>query len=157
MVPSLCVIELVVWQLTSMFVARNGRSYLSGHQHSRNCHTLNHTSQAIPGHAGLTAREQRNPQFDFLKPTHPLFGLLSFSPSLSFAPDPSHMFTRTQFMLVYVCLVVCISSCFFYITGFFQQLVDAYAQIIIPPKALVIQCNVVVRIPRRNRTHRGTH
>lgn len=64
--------DVEVIRLTSMFVARNGRSFLSG----------------------LTQREQRNPQFDFLKPNHPLF-------------------------------------------TFFQQLVDAFAQIIIPPKQLL--------------------
>jgi len=64
--------DIEVIRLTSMFVARNGRSFLSG----------------------LTQREQRNPQFDFLKPNHPLF-------------------------------------------TFFQQLVDAFAQIIIPPKQLL--------------------
>lgn len=66
--------DIEVIKLTSMFVARNGRTFLSG----------------------LTAREQRNPQFDFLKPNHPLF-------------------------------------------SFFQQLVDAYAQIIIPPKQLLFR------------------
>jgi splicing factor 3A subunit 1 len=66
--------DIEVIRLTSMFVARNGRSFLSG----------------------LTQREQRNPQFDFLKPNHPLF-------------------------------------------TFFQQLVDAFAQIIIPPKQLLSQ------------------
>lgn len=61
-----------ILKLTSQFVARNGRTFLTG----------------------LTAREQRNPQFEFLKPTHPLF-------------------------------------------GYFQQLVDSYAQIVVPPKELL--------------------
>jgi len=40
-------------KLTAQFVARNGRSFL----------------------AGLTTREMKNPQFEFLKPQHPLFTL----------------------------------------------------------------------------------
>merc|ERR1719421_210913 len=39
-------------KLTAQFVARNGQKFL----------------------IGLTQRESRNPQFDFLKPTHALFG-----------------------------------------------------------------------------------
>ena len=69
-------VDLDVIRLTAQFVARNGRSFLSG----------------------LTQREQRNVQFDFLKPTHPLF-------------------------------------------TYFQQLVDAYSQIIIPPKKLLSDIN----------------
>lgn len=41
-----------VIKLTAQFVARNGQKFLQG----------------------LTEREHRNPQFDFLKPTHGLFG-----------------------------------------------------------------------------------
>jgi splicing factor 3A subunit 1 len=41
-----------VVKLTAQFVARNGQKFLQG----------------------LTEREARNPQFDFLKPTHGLFG-----------------------------------------------------------------------------------
>ena len=43
--------DLDVIKLTAQFVARNGRSFLTG----------------------LTQREHANAQFDFLKPTHPLF------------------------------------------------------------------------------------
>ncbi len=43
--------DLDVVKLVALFVARNGRNFLSG----------------------LQTREGRNPQFDFLKPTHPLF------------------------------------------------------------------------------------
>jgi splicing factor 3A subunit 1 len=45
-------VDTDVIKLTAQFVARNGQKFLQG----------------------LTEREQRNPQFDFLKPTHGLFG-----------------------------------------------------------------------------------
>ena len=44
-------LDLDVIQLTAQFVARNGRTFLTG----------------------IANREARNPQFDFLKPTHHLF------------------------------------------------------------------------------------
>jgi len=44
-------LDLDVIQLTAQFVARNGRSFLTG----------------------IASREAKNPQFDFLKPTHYLF------------------------------------------------------------------------------------
>lgn len=44
-------VDIEIIKLTAQFVSRNGRNFL----------------------AGLSQREQRNPQFDFLKPTHPLF------------------------------------------------------------------------------------
>jgi len=44
-------VDVDIIKLTAQFVARNGRQFL----------------------AGLTAREQRNPQFEFLNPAHPLF------------------------------------------------------------------------------------
>jgi len=65
-------VDVDIIKLTAQFVARNGRQFLSG----------------------LSNREQSNRQFDFLRPTHPLF-------------------------------------------GFFQQMVDAYSGVIIPPKDLL--------------------
>merc|ERR1712217_399178 len=44
--------DMDIIKLTAQFVARNGQKFL----------------------IGLTQRESRNPQFDFLKPTHALFG-----------------------------------------------------------------------------------
>eukprot|EP00466_Bigelowiella_natans_P021683 jgi/Bigna1/145972/aug1.106_g20680 len=44
-------VDVDIIKLTAQFVARNGRQFL----------------------AGLTAREQRNPSFEFLNPAHPLF------------------------------------------------------------------------------------
>lgn len=49
--PTITPLDADVIQLTAQFVARNGQKFL----------------------IGLTQRESRNPQFDFLKPTHPLF------------------------------------------------------------------------------------
>lgn len=49
--PPLTNVDADVIKLTAQFVARNGQKFLQG----------------------LTEREQRNPQFDFLKPTHGLF------------------------------------------------------------------------------------
>lgn len=48
-------LDLDVIKLTAQFVARNGKSFLSG----------------------LTQREHNNPQFYFLKPTHSLFGFFT--------------------------------------------------------------------------------
>jgi len=50
--PVLANVDSDVIKLTAQFVAKNGQRFLQG----------------------LTEREQRNPQFDFLKPTHGLFG-----------------------------------------------------------------------------------
>lgn len=50
--PVLANLDNDVIKLTAQFVARNGQKFLQG----------------------LTEREARNPQFDFLKPTHGLFG-----------------------------------------------------------------------------------
>lgn len=75
-------VDIDIIKLTAQFVARNGRSFL----------------------AGLTAREQHDRQFDFLKPTHPLFSL-------------------------------------------FQQLVDCYAQVVIPPASLIKELRERVENP----------
>lgn len=50
--PVLTNIDNEILKLTAQFVAKNGQKFL----------------------AGLTERENQNPQFDFLKPTHGLFG-----------------------------------------------------------------------------------
>ncbi|KAG7396261.1 splicing factor 3a, subunit 1 [Phytophthora boehmeriae] len=49
--PSLSALDQEIMYLTAQYTALSGSSFLSG----------------------LATREQRNPQFDFLKPTHPLF------------------------------------------------------------------------------------
>ncbi|KAI9922759.1 hypothetical protein PsorP6_001214 [Peronosclerospora sorghi] len=49
--PTLSALDQEIMYLTAQYTALSGRSFLSG----------------------LATREQRNPQFDFLKPTHPLF------------------------------------------------------------------------------------
>ncbi|PRW57503.1 putative splicing factor 3A subunit 1 isoform A [Chlorella sorokiniana] len=51
----LTVLDLDVIKLTAQFVARNGKSFLTG----------------------LASREHANPQFNFLKPTHSLFGFFT--------------------------------------------------------------------------------
>jgi len=50
--PYIAPMDTDIIKLTAQFVARNGQKFL----------------------IGLTQRESRNPQFDFLKPTHALFG-----------------------------------------------------------------------------------
>merc|ERR1712232_747373 len=50
--PYIAAMDMDIIKLTAQFVARNGQKFL----------------------IGLTQRESRNPQFDFLKPTHALFG-----------------------------------------------------------------------------------
>jgi len=50
--PYIAPMDMDIIKLTAQFVARNGQKFL----------------------IGLTQRESRNPQFDFLKPTHALFG-----------------------------------------------------------------------------------
>lgn len=50
--PFIAPMDMDIIKLTAQFVARNGQKFL----------------------IGLTQRESRNPQFDFLKPTHALFG-----------------------------------------------------------------------------------
>jgi len=50
--PYIAPMDMDIIKLTAQFVARNGQKFL----------------------IGLTQRESRNPQFDFLKPTHTLFG-----------------------------------------------------------------------------------
>ncbi|KAJ8699849.1 SF3a splicing factor complex subunit [Pleurotus ostreatus] len=50
--PNISAIDLDVMKLTALFTARRGRNFL----------------------ASLSAREGRNYQFDFLRPTHSLFG-----------------------------------------------------------------------------------
>jgi len=50
--PYIAPMDMDMIKLTAQFVARNGQKFL----------------------IGLTQRESRNPQFDFLKPTHALFG-----------------------------------------------------------------------------------
>jgi len=50
--PYIAPMDADIIKLTAQFVARNGQKFL----------------------IGLTQRESRNPQFDFLKPTHALFG-----------------------------------------------------------------------------------
>lgn len=50
--PFIAPMDMDMIKLTAQFVARNGQKFL----------------------IGLTQRESRNPQFDFLKPTHALFG-----------------------------------------------------------------------------------
>jgi len=50
--PFLAPLDMDIIKLTAQFVARNGQKFL----------------------VGLTQREARNPQFDFLKPSHALFG-----------------------------------------------------------------------------------
>jgi splicing factor 3A subunit 1 len=50
--PELSALDSEVIKLTAQYTAISGRKFL----------------------AGLATREQRNPQFDFLKPTHALFG-----------------------------------------------------------------------------------
>mmetsp|Transcript_1763 Transcript_1763/g.3934 ORF Transcript_1763/g.3934 Transcript_1763/m.3934 type:complete len:697 (+) Transcript_1763:132-2222(+) len=50
--PFIAPIDMDIIKLTAQFVARNGQKFL----------------------IGLTQRENKNPQFDFLKPTHALFG-----------------------------------------------------------------------------------
>jgi len=50
--PYITPMDMDIIKLTAQFVARNGQKFL----------------------IGLTQRESRNPQFDFLKPTHALFG-----------------------------------------------------------------------------------
>mmetsp|Transcript_15605 Transcript_15605/g.35835 ORF Transcript_15605/g.35835 Transcript_15605/m.35835 type:complete len:695 (-) Transcript_15605:114-2198(-) len=50
--PYIPPMDMDIIKLTAQFVARNGQKFL----------------------IGLTQRESRNPQFDFLKPTHALFG-----------------------------------------------------------------------------------
>merc|ERR1719214_188040 len=50
--PFLAPLDMDIIKLTALFVARNGQKFL----------------------VGLTQREARNPQFDFLKPSHALFG-----------------------------------------------------------------------------------
>lgn len=50
--PYIAPMDMDIIKLTAQFVARNGQKFL----------------------IGLTQRESRNPQFDFLKPTHNLFG-----------------------------------------------------------------------------------
>lgn len=49
--PTLSALDQEIMYLTAQYTALSGKSFLSG----------------------LATREQRNPQFDFLKPTHPLF------------------------------------------------------------------------------------
>ena len=49
--PTLSALDQEIMYLTAQYTALSGSSFLSG----------------------LATREQRNPQFDFLKPTHPLF------------------------------------------------------------------------------------
>ncbi|CCM02886.1 uncharacterized protein FIBRA_05000 [Fibroporia radiculosa] len=51
-IPNISAIDLDIMKLTALFTARRGRSFL----------------------AALSAREGRNYQFDFLRPTHSLFG-----------------------------------------------------------------------------------
>ncbi|OSX64990.1 hypothetical protein POSPLADRAFT_1134290 [Postia placenta MAD-698-R-SB12] len=51
-IPNITAIDLDIMKLTALFTARRGRSFL----------------------AALSAREGRNYQFDFLRPTHSLFG-----------------------------------------------------------------------------------
>eukprot|EP00398_MALV-I-01_sp_L67-1_P000856 gene856-297_t len=53
--PFITSMDLDIIKLTAQFVARNGQKFL----------------------VGLSQREQRNPQFDFLKPTHSLFGFFT--------------------------------------------------------------------------------
>merc|ERR1719214_489263 len=50
--PFLAPLDMDIIKITAQFVARNGQKFL----------------------VGLTQREARNPQFDFLKPSHALFG-----------------------------------------------------------------------------------
>mmetsp|Transcript_49999 Transcript_49999/g.99325 ORF Transcript_49999/g.99325 Transcript_49999/m.99325 type:complete len:706 (+) Transcript_49999:75-2192(+) len=50
--PYIAPMDMDIIKLTAQFVARNGQKFL----------------------IGLTQRESKNPQFDFLKPTHALFG-----------------------------------------------------------------------------------
>lgn len=50
--PEIANIDMETIKLTAQFVAKNGQKFLQG----------------------LTEREIRNPRFDFLKPTHGLFG-----------------------------------------------------------------------------------
>merc|ERR1712217_589660 len=50
--PYIAPMDMDIIKITAQFVARNGQKFL----------------------IGLTQRESRNPQFDFLKPTHALFG-----------------------------------------------------------------------------------
>merc|ERR1712050_486650 len=50
--PYIAPMDMDIIKFTAQFVARNGQKFL----------------------IGLTQRESRNPQFDFLKPTHALFG-----------------------------------------------------------------------------------
>merc|ERR1712151_820297 len=50
--PYIAAMDMDIIKLTAQFVARNGQKFL----------------------IGLTQRKSRNPQFDFLKPTHALFG-----------------------------------------------------------------------------------
>ncbi|KNE69294.1 hypothetical protein AMAG_13674 [Allomyces macrogynus ATCC 38327] len=54
-VPPMAAQDLDVIKLTAQFVARNGRTFMTD----------------------LAQREARNPQFDFLKPSHPLFGFFT--------------------------------------------------------------------------------
>lgn len=51
----LTALELDVVKLAAQFVARNGKNFLTG----------------------LSSREHTNPQFNFLKPTHSLFGFFT--------------------------------------------------------------------------------
>ena len=53
--PFITAMDLDIIKLTAQFVARNGQKFL----------------------IGLSNREQRSPQFDFLKPTHALFGFFT--------------------------------------------------------------------------------
>ena len=53
--PGITSLDLDVIKLTAQFVARNGKTFLTG----------------------LTSREHSNPQFNFLKPTHSMFGFFT--------------------------------------------------------------------------------
>lgn len=53
--PGIASLDLDVIKLTAQFAARNGKGFL----------------------AGLASREHANPQFNFLKPTHSMFGLFT--------------------------------------------------------------------------------
>ena len=55
MPPGIASLDLDVIKLTAQFAARNGKGFLSG----------------------LASREHANPQFNFLKPTHSMFGIFT--------------------------------------------------------------------------------